>query len=298
MDTDRSMVSSVHKGAISAASGTGGSMKEPTGQLSLVFRKKASGKTYIAQQYFKLPLQIMNHHYQDEDGTAFVYLLNPSGGILQHDRLLTELTLEEGSRAFITTPSNTKFYKMDEGHAEVVNRAEVKKGAVLEYLPEHNVPFAGSNVYQENVFHLDRGAVLIASDMVTAGRLSRGERFEYQLYDSRTKIYVDGKLRLYDCSRMEPEKISMEATGIMEGYQANGSIYVYAQDLSSCLAEEVNKLSCGKGIRFAAGCLDPDLMIVRFLGEDLLELKSMIFTVWDALRRELLGKHAVRIRKY
>ena len=57
----------------------------------------------------------MRAHYQDSDGTAFIYLLNPSGGVLQHDRLLTEITLEEGSRVYVTTPSNTKFYKMDEG---------------------------------------------------------------------------------------------------------------------------------------------------------------------------------------
>lgn len=272
--------------------------QQETGKLSLTFRKKASGKTYIAQQYFKLPLQIMNPHYQDEDGTAFVYLLNPSGGILQHDRLLTELTLEEGSKAFVTTPSNTKFYKMDEGHAEVENRAVVKEGAVLEYLPEHNVPFAGASVYQTNEFYLDSSAVLIASDMVTAGRLSRGERFEYDLYDSRTRIYVDGKLRLYDSSRMEPGKMAIEELGMMEGYQANGSIYVYAENIEGGLAEDLNRLSKGSEVRFAAGCLDKDLMIIRFLGENIMDLQSMIFTVWDELRKQLLGKPAVRIRKY
>lgn len=272
--------------------------RQPTGKLSLVFRKRASGKTYIAQQYFKLPLQIMNPHYQDGDGTAFVYLLNPGGGILQHDRLLTELTLEEGSRALVTTPSNTKFYKMDEGHAEVANRVYVKAGAVLEYLPEHNVPFAGSRAFQETEFHLDGSAVLIASDMVTAGRLSRGERFEYDLYDSRTRIYVDGRLRLYDSSRMEPARMSLEEMGMMEGCQANGTIYVYARGGKRSLAERLNRIPQRSSLRFAAGWLDPDLMIIRFLGEDILELQSMIFTVWDELRKELLGKPAVRIRKY
>ena len=81
-------------------------MENPTGRLSLVFRKRADGRTAIAQQYFRLPLQILNPYYQDDDGTAFVYLLNPSGGILQNDRLLTELTLEENSRALITPPGN------------------------------------------------------------------------------------------------------------------------------------------------------------------------------------------------
>lgn len=129
-------------------------MINPTGALSLRFKRKTDGRSYLAQQYYKLPLQVMTTHYQDNDGTVFVYLLNPGGGVLQHDRLLTEIVLEEDSRVYITTPSTTKFYKMDEGHAEVVNKITVGAGAVLEYLPEHNAPFAMSEAYQENEFHL------------------------------------------------------------------------------------------------------------------------------------------------
>lgn len=276
-------------------------MEQPTGRLSLVFRKRASGgKTYVAEQYFKLPLQIMNPHYQDEDGTAFVYLLNPSGGILQHDRLLTEICLEEGSKALITTPSTSKYYKMDEGYAMVANRLTVRSGAVLEYLPEHNVPFAGSKTWQENDFYLDRDSILIASDMVTAGRISRGERFEYDLYASRTRIYVDGKLRIYDNSRMEPCRMQMERTGMMEGYQTSGSIYIYSPEKKQDLPERLNQLQGSEegDVRFAAGYIDENLMIVRFLGNDIISLQSMIFKVWDELRKRLLGKPAVRIRKY
>lgn len=276
-------------------------MEQPTGRLSLVFRKRASSeKTYVAEQYFKLPLQIMNPHYQDEDGTAFIYLLNPSGGILQHDRLLTEICLEEGSKALVTTPSAAKYYKMDEGYAKVANRLTVKSGAVLEYLPEHNVPFAGSRTWQENDFYLDRDSILIASDMVTAGRISRGERFQYDLYASRTRIYVGGKLRICDNSRMEPGRMRMEGTGMMEEYQTSGSIYVYSPEKKQDLPERLNLLQQNQGndVRFAAGYIDENLMIVRFLGNDIISLQNMIFTVWDELRKQLLGKPAVRIRKY
>ena len=67
----------------------------------------------------------MRTHYQEDDGTAYTYLLNPSGGVLQHDRLYTEIVLEENSKVYITTPSSTKFYKMDDGHAEVVNKIKM-----------------------------------------------------------------------------------------------------------------------------------------------------------------------------
>ena len=59
------------------AAGAAGSMEydmnfeKATGALSLTFRRKAAGKTYIADQYYKIPMQIMPPHYQDDDGTAY-----------------------------------------------------------------------------------------------------------------------------------------------------------------------------------------------------------------------------------
>lgn len=272
--------------------------EKATGALSLTFRRKATGKTYIADQYFKIPMQIMPPHYQDTDGTAFVYLLNTGGGVLHNDRYMTELTAEEGSRVLITSPSSNKLYKMEDGHAELSNRITVKDGAVMEYLPEHNVPYAKSCTYQENEFFLEKGATLIAADMVTAGRVSMGEVFKYDLYASRTRIYVDGKLRVYDNSRMEPAVTDMQKLGYMEGYLTNGTIYVYSQGLDKGLPQRLNEISHGGDVKFAAGKIDDDFMIVRFLGNSMIDLKEMIDVVWGSIRKELLGKEPVRIRKY
>lgn len=272
--------------------------EKATGALSLTFRRKSTGQTYIADQYFKIPMQIMPPHYQDNDGTAFVYLLNTGGGVLHNDRYMTELIAEKGSRVLITSPSSNKLYKMEDGYAELINHITVKEGAVMEYLPEHNVPYAKSHTYQETEIHMDKGAVLIASDMVTAGRVAMGEVFEYDLYASRTKIYVDGKLRIYDNSRMDPENTAMEKLGYMEGFLTNGTIYVYQENLSNELPEKLNSIQHNGNVKFAAGKIDDDFMIIRFLGNSMIDLKEMIDTVWAKLRKELLGKDAVRIRKY
>lgn len=272
-------------------------MDKPTGELRLVFRKKQDGTTGLAEQYYKLPLQIMRTHYQDNDGTAFVYMLNPSGGVLQHDRLYTEIVLEEEAKALVTNPSTTKFYKMDEGHAQVINKVVLGPGAVLEYLPEHNVPFAESEAYQENEFILDKDSVLIATDMVTAGRTTRNEIFDYRLYWSKTRIYVDGELKLYDSSRMEPDKTEMKSLGLMEGHLSNGAVYVYCSNISDSLPEKINSFRADD-ISIAAGKLDDSLMIVRFTGSDIIRLKETINDVWAVIRREVLGKEPVRIRKY
>ncbi|MCQ4635183.1 urease accessory protein UreD [Anaerovorax odorimutans] len=273
-------------------------MKMPTGKMMLVFRKREDGRTYLARQYFKLPLQIMPPHYQDEDGTAFVYLLNPSGGVLQHDRLFSEIILEKNSRALITTPASTKLYKMEDGHAEIVNRFQVGEGSALEYLPEHNVPFAQSKTLLENIFYLDKDGILIASDMVTAGRVSRGEIFDYDLYASKTKIYVDGRLMVYDNSRIEPKTMDLREAGMLEGYLVNGTVYVYAPALAKNLAEELNTCIHGGNVRFAAGNITERLLVARFLGRSMIDLENTMMNVWGKIRESVLGKPAVRIRKF
>lgn len=269
---------------------------KPNGEISLIFRRNSEGKTILAKQYSRIPLQVLKPHYYDIDGTAFVYSLNPAGGILQHDYLRTELVSEEGSDAVFTTPGNSKFYKMDEGCARVENILRVKSGGVLEYLPEHNVPFAKSSVYQENEFYVEKGAVLFASDMVTSGRALNGEKFEYDLYQSRTKIYIDGELVLYDNCSMNPDEENLMGMGLLDGKLTNGSMYVYADGMSETLKDEISALGTDDVI-LAAGNIRDDLMVVRFIGNGIIELSSMVQQVWDVCRRSILGKPAVHLRK-
>lgn len=269
---------------------------KPNGEISLVFRRNSDGKTILAKQYSKIPLQVLKPHYYDIDGTAFVYSLNPAGGILQHDYLRTELVSEKGSDAVFTTPGNSKFYKMDEGCARVENILHVKSGGILEYLPEHNVPFAEATVYQENEFYVEKGGVLFASDMVTSGRALNGEKFEYDLYQSRTKIYIDGELVLYDNCSMDPHEEDLMGIGLLDGKLTNGSMYVYADGMSAALKDEISALSTEEVI-LAAGNIRDDLLVVRFIGNGIIELSSMVQQVWNVCRKSILGKPAVHLRK-
>lgn len=273
-------------------------MNNPTGKLSLLFGRKKNGTTYLKKQYFKLPLQIMTPYYPDKDGTAFLYMLNPSGGILQHDRLLTEIELEEGSRALVTTPSSTKFYKMDDGHAEILNEITVGKDAVLEYLPEYNVPFAQSTTEQTNIFMLSKDSVLIASDMVTSGRVSRGEIFQFNKYSTKTSIYIDGRLVTYDRSVIEPKKLTPSVMGVMENFLSCGTMYIYKEVLPKELADEINAVDLGNNVKLGATVIEKGLILVRIMGEGAQEMQDTMLKVWEKVRQSILNKNSVRIRKY
>ena len=51
-------------------------------------------------------------------------------------------------------------------------------------------------------------------------------------------------------------------------------------------------------INFAAGIMDDNIIVTRFLGSDIIVLKDTVNAVWDRLRRALLDKPAVKIRKF
>lgn len=274
-------------------------MSGAEGKLKLTFKQRADGRTYLAKQFYQLPLQILPPHYQDTDGTAFIYLLNPSGGVLQNDRLCTEIYLEENSRVCITTPSANKFYKMQDGYARVDNQFYVKRNAVLEYLPEHNVPFADSKTYQETVFCLDPKASLIAFDVVTSGRAERGERFAYDLYASRTKIFVGEKLIACENSKIEPKQAKFHGIGVLEGYDIYGTVFFYQEGLSERLSDELRLLSAQyPDIYYGVSRMEEGLSVLKFLGKTTLETQRFLSDLWGVARKTMLRKDRVRIRKY
>ena len=270
------------------------------GELDLIFRRRTNGQTYLAKRYFKLPMQVLQPFYQDKDGCAFLYLLNPSGGILQNDVMTTKIVVEKNAKALVTTPANTKYYKMELGPAKLTNEIDVMDEAEMEYIPEHNVPFAKSKVFQETTFNIAESAKLIAFDMVTSGRLARGEKFFYDIYSSKVKIFIDGELKLYENARLEPIKNPLNEVGKLEDNTINASIYFYQKDIDE---EKVNKeitdyfnneeATIG-GVTFVSNGLG----IIRILGNEIMAMQECMNECWGILRREMLGKDKIRIRKY
>lgn len=274
-------------------------MKHTHGTLNLIFRRHREGKTFLASQHCRLPLQVLTPYYSDGDGTAFVYLLNPSGGILQGDLLETDILVEQNARAWVATPSANKFYRMDEGHATLKNRIRIEKGGVLEYMPEYNIPFAESSVVQETTFDLDADATLLAFDMIVPGRIEKGELFAYHLYSSRTSIRIDGRLEACEAARLEPGKHFPGALGVLEEHKIYGAAFFYQRNLPADLKAAVDLYFGGQpGLSGGMTFLSADLATVKFLGDSVQDCQDAVQAVWALARRAVLDKEPVRIRKY
>ena len=82
----------------------------------------------------------------------------------------------------------------------------------------------------------------------------------------------------------------------MDGKKSNGSMYIYADDMDPKLKNEINKLN-SDAVTLAAGNITPELLVVRFIGDGIMDMIKATYDVWDICRRSILGKPAVRLRK-
>lgn len=66
---------------------------------------KSSGKTSVKEQYSRVPLYTQRALYLEEalPNMAYMYIISPSGGILQGDRYRMDITLRNHAFAHITT---------------------------------------------------------------------------------------------------------------------------------------------------------------------------------------------------
>lgn len=209
-----------------------------------------------------------------------VQITNPAGGVLGGDRLEVGVDLAPGARATVLTQAANKAYGGPEALQRTLVRVEV--GAVLEYLPHHLIPYAGSDYRQETTFHLAPDAALLAWDGYAAGRVARGERFAFRRLRGRTTILRN------DC----PEAIDgFDLAGVSEpfgGYSYAAGAYVLApQDLNP-LAEELHLSLCGvPGALASASAPDPGLCAVRILTNGAPELYAALNAVRELTRSAL-----------
>jgi hypothetical protein len=87
---------------------------------------------------------------------SLVHLNNVSGGVLAGDRLALDVEVQAGAAAQITTTGATRLYRHRTGASDSEQHARfwVADGALLEYLPDAVIPYAGTRHVQRTEIRL------------------------------------------------------------------------------------------------------------------------------------------------
>lgn len=248
-------------------------------------------RTRLLSLRSQAPLQVLRAAYTESDlsGLAAVTICSPAGGVLQGDRLWIEVALDAGAQLRLETQSATRLYAMPESSATGRVSLKLGRGAFLEYVPDPLIPYAGASYRQESTWEVDESAILIAGEVVTAGREARGEKARYQ----RVALEIEarrpgGKVLFRDACVLAPD--ADQQLGFLGGYTALGSLFVIS---STFKAASFAELEAHEAVtRGYSGWSDlPNHAGAWFkvLAHDSATAVGAVQAAWQAARREILG---------
>jgi urease accessory protein len=275
------------------------------GILSLKLEKDPeTGKTVIREQYTRVPLFTQRAMYLEETlpAMAYVYIVSPSGGILQGDRYRIDITLDNNTLAHVTTQGATRIYKMEKNYASQIVNIKVGDGSYFEYIPDQIIPFRNSRFYQEVELLVHDNATMIYSEVIVPGRVASGEKFEYDLCYIKTIARNHlGKTRFIDVVKLEPKKVNLTVDGIMGNFNVIGTIYIVTKaqyvknlqyEINKKIKEFEDKVSGGTSV-----LPDRQGVITRILGTTAEDVKNLIFEVIGIARNQIIGASFSGMRK-
>jgi urease accessory protein len=269
------------------------------GFLRLRFARSGAG-TILAQSRFSLPLQALTP-LTLADGAAYLMLLNPTGGVLGGDHLVTDIVQEAGTHVCLTTPSATRIYRTAEKPAILETMIQLGEGATLEYFPDHVIPHAGSALRQSLRIEMARGSRAILLDSMASGRVAHGERWSFTEMDSRTEVFACGRPAYLNRTRIVPATNRPDRPGWMEEFDYMSCMGLFAdgftrwKEVSAALNEELNS---APNVRGGATLVSRGGCVARFLARSASDMTLANKKLRDVARGQVAGLPPFDHRKY
>jgi len=260
-------------------------------------------KTIITEQLSRVPLYVQKALYYDETipSMAHVFVLSPSGGVLQGDRYRTDIELKNGAISHITTQGATRIYKMNSNYATQMINLNVGKNCYLEFLPEQLIPYKNSRYYQRATFNVDDSATLVYSETIVPGRVAMGELFDYDVCCLKTLCYDDKQeMKFHDNCILEPKKQRMNSLGIFGNKTVHSMMYVVTkQECIEELYETINQLFKDNDEIIGGASILPNNsgLSVRILSNSSETNKITIYNIAQIIRKQVIHnvKHHTRL---
>ena len=262
-----------------------------------------NSKTVVKEQYSKVPLFTQRALYLEESlpSMAYMYIISPSGGILQGDRYRMDITLRNNARAHITTQGATRIYRMEKNYATQIVNIIVDDGCYFEFIPDQIIPYRNSRFYQTVSLRIHDNATMMYAEMIVPGRVASGESFEYDIcYMKALAKNQNNVLRFIDVAVLEPKKRSLNILGILGKFSVVGNMYILTKTkYVSELRTEINSvLQNFSNISGGVTILPGDSgVLIRILGEVAQDIRAAMYEIIGITRKIILNASFSGIRK-
>lgn len=251
-------------------------------------------ETVLMRSSHEGPLRVQRP-FREASGVCQTYVLHPPGGIVGGDTLDVEVRAGEGSRALLTTPGATKFYRSGGDIARQSQRVSVGPQASVEWLPQETIVFDGANALSHTQVRLDATSSCTLWDITCLGRPASKHPFASGSFVQRLELYRGERPLLLESSRWSNNEALRAAWGL-QGFSTYGTLVVHplAPELLAVVREAVAHLWQPQSAhRFAASQLPysdrESTLMCRYVGTSAEYCKRLFSTVWRTTRPHLLG---------
>ncbi|MDX2204412.1 MAG: urease accessory protein UreD [Hyphomicrobiaceae bacterium] len=216
-------------------------------------------------------------------GQAQAILLNMAGGLTGGDRFSTQVALDDGADATVTSAAAEKVYRArDAEPARIDVSARLAAGARLNWLPQSTILFDRSVLERRTSFELAEDATLLAGECLIFGRAAMGEDVARGAVIDRWQIRRGGRLIFADVLRLAgciAEALDRPAT--FAGARATAMLVYIGKDAARRL-DQVRALVASARSSIGASQWG-EILLVRGLAKDGRTLQTELRPVIEAL---------------
>ncbi len=252
------------------------------------------------------PLQVIRA-FPIANGGALVHMHNVSGGVLGGDTLHVAVDVGPNAYVQLTSTSATRLYRSspDVPVSMQSNEILVQEGALLEYLPDPLIPFAGSRYRQQTRITLGANAGLFWWETVAPGRTAMDEVFAYELLQNEFALSTQERPIAIERFKLEPHLRSPSSLARLASYHYFCSFYICYVGLEATrwlslegdLRELAQKFTRPSEISWGVSTLVSDGLVVRALGRQGRDISSGLLAFWRAAKMALFGQEITPPRK-
>lgn len=269
------------------------------GLLELAFARRGA-HTILTRNRCTHPLRALAP-FRAPDGSMCLMMLNPSGGLVGGDRLRTTVEIGAGAAATLITASASKVYRTTAAPARHECTLTLQPGATLEYLPDHTIPHPGSILHQSLHVTMAPGSRAIIYDALAAGRVGRGERWQFNEIKSETVITRGTRPVYLNRARIAPRTQPLHQLGWMEGFNYLATMVVLSDsesDWTALSAQLDRAMADSPGLLGGVSEIAGGGCVVRLLTSTADSLTNTAAALWGIARTNLLGRQPFSLRKY
>ena len=290
-----------------------------SGSLSYEF-ERASPRTILTRSSCTSPWHHFPPSYLDDSGCAYIWLVNPSGGLVAGDHVSVEALLHAGTHVLMTSPSANRVYRSLSEPVLQEIRLSVGPEARLEWLPEVTIPFAGSRFRQSIQVDLAPGATAVLWDAIASGRVAMEERWAFAAVEN--EICIRGLVPaekgdspgagqsppvpvplLIERYRLAPGRLP-ESVGLVESWDYVASLFVIGDAVGADVWKRLDGVLAaileqrpGLVLGAVSTPAAPGL-VVKLVARSAPDLTDTFEALWAAVRKELWNLPVPNLRRY